>query len=394
MLTLVAVLVAAHFLLTSYRAEQRLRRRALGGALPGQLPLRRRGHRLPARRGAAVAAAALLVARGRGAVLRPLAAAGAGGRPSRAGAGCGQLFVLLTVLTAASVLWSVRQTASADHRLLLAVDPGLGARDRRTAGALRPGAAPVARVARSRAGRCRPARRVGVRRSYNRPHAFPGSAARLPVLGTAAVVAAGTVADRGGRAGAAASALPVARPALVLVVPVALADPVIAAGYVGHTLTLARTSRWSASRCGLLRHLPTGRGPGTPLASPVSRTSNSLAFAAAAAAATVFVANLMTSVQLSADREVAAAAQQQVVASMRPRRRPPRRSSPSSAADRGRRLGAGEEAAGRASPRRSQLDKAGSPANYDGCLVYYAKVPHRRAVTVTPTAEAGRRPLR
>ena len=207
---------------------------------------------------------------------------------------------------------------------------------------------------------------------------FPGSAALLPVLGTAAVVAAGCVkADAGVELALRLRPFQwLGRLSYSLYLwhwPIL----VIAAGYVGHRLTL--TQNLALVGLALLISYVTYRLVEDPVRHSrrlVSRTSNSLAFAAAAVAATVFVANLMTSVELSKqDREVALAAQQQVVTFDAPEAE--------TAAQKLAKLGPVEHAVAVSAmvkklpvvrPPLSQLDRAGSPANYDGCLAYYAKV--------------------
>ena len=98
------------------RRAGRLRRRRVGGALRGQHPLRRRGDRLLHRDRPAVAAPALLVAVGGGAVL-PRHAARAprvdrGGRPRAAAPRRARppgraIVTVLALATAASLAWSV-----------------------------------------------------------------------------------------------------------------------------------------------------------------------------------------------------------------------------------------------------------------------------------------------
>ena len=175
-------------------------------ALRGERPLRPAGRRLLRPGPGALAAAALLVARGRGAVLRRLAAAaarlprpGRARRPGRgaraASSGCPAARVtVLAVLTLASLAWSVSQTAAAPAAAYFSTfDPRLGARHRRAdrrcvpPGRLRR----IGRASRLEALAARPGARslVRLRASSSPSTPFPGYAA--PARGRHRAAAAG-----------------------------------------------------------------------------------------------------------------------------------------------------------------------------------------------------------
>jgi hypothetical protein len=219
---------------------------------------------------------------------------------------------------------------------------------------------------------------------YTQRTPFPGSAALLPVLGTAAVVAAGTIRPDSGvelvlrlrplqELGRLSYSLYLWHwPILIL-----------AAGYIGHDLTL--TQNLGLVALAVLLSYATFRLVEDPMrrsARLTSHTSNSLAFGAAAVAVSVFVANVLTSVQLTADDAAAkAASDQQTVAfaAAPPAAAPAATADPGSTAAPVPLSPVAQAVADSAKVRKlptvnpplATLRKAGSPANYDGCQVDY-----------------------
>ena len=206
-LTLAATTAAAWFVVPQRPLPGDRRRRRLGGAVQRQHQLRAAGHRLLRGDRGAVPRAALLVAGGRGAVLRRLARAD----PARlrrplpcrarrrraaprgdAGARTVALWILLGTVTAASFAWSVHATGSSPATAYFSTftrawELGVGALVAVTAAQLHRVPAPV-RAALAWTGL---AGVVYAAFLFDEGTSFPGTAAALPVLGTAALVAWG-----------------------------------------------------------------------------------------------------------------------------------------------------------------------------------------------------------
>jgi peptidoglycan/LPS O-acetylase OafA/YrhL len=291
------------------------------------------------------------------------------------------LTVLLSLLTVASIAWSVHDTAASATTAYFspftrAWELGVGALLALAAPALLRlpqkigpwlGCAGAAAV-------------IAAALMYTKQTAFPGYAAALPVLGVAAVVAAGTV-------------KPASGVELVLrLKPLQWIGQlsyslylwhwpilIIAAGYVGHDLSFGMNMLLVGAALllsFLTFHLledPMRRSPRL-----IAHTSNSLAFGAAAIAASVFVANIFTSVQLTADDKAAVAAQsQQVVAFGAAPAAPTVKGKPapvSAVAEAVIKAAAVTKLPVGINPPLSKLRDSASPANYDGCQVNSDKV--------------------
>ena len=240
-LTLLVTDVAAFFLLNFLRASDVVQDSLYAAGVRRELPVRRARHRLLRADAAALAAAALLVARGRGAVLPRLAAA-ALARAVRRGADAAAPAApgRGSAATAASS-WScsrrLARLVGAPHHdapgrgVLLAVHPRLGAGARRRARRRR-GDARARAGGRSGSSWAGPGcwRSPSRRSSSPAQTPFPGSAALLPTVGAALVIVAGigrTPLPTGGRAPARAAADARRRRPLLRVLPLALAgaDP-------------------------------------------------------------------------------------------------------------------------------------------------------------------------